>query len=117
MINIFKRTTKFSRLTAILATLSITAVSSVALASGFSVLAVGGLQQVEYPSSLMVQYNGINYQAFLTSQCSGIPGYNADTLKIWASLAQASLLSGKNMVIYYNDCGGAHYINDLVLQK
>jgi len=117
MTNIFRRSTKFSRLMAVSAALSITALSSAAFAFGSTVLCVGGPTQVEYPNFFMIQYAGINYQASLSSPCSGIPGYSADTLKIWSGLAQASLLSGKNLLIYYNDCGGNHYINDLVLMK
>lgn len=107
--------TKFPRVIGFLAAISMCAVSSGALAA--SVSASGGLNQVEYPGSLMIQYAGVNYQAFLTSPCSGIPGYSADTIKIWASLAQASLLSGKTLTIYYSDCGSGHYISDLVLVK
>jgi hypothetical protein len=80
--------------------------------------AAGGLQQVEYPGLLMIQFNGINYQTTSVALCSGaIPAAPMDEVKIWQALAQGSLLAGKSMRIYFNDCNGIHYISDLVLQK
>jgi hypothetical protein len=38
-----------------------------------------------------------------------------DTLKAWQSEAQAALLSGKSVKIYFNVCGGANYISALDL--
>lgn len=73
---------------------------------------------MEYPQTfLMIQYAGVNYVAQPTSPGCSIPAISADTLKIWASLAQASVLSGKTLTIYYDDCSGTHYITDLVLVK
>jgi hypothetical protein len=63
---------------------------------------------VEYGTSgLIVQVNGgTNYYGQLTAQ-SGCTGNNqtTETLKQWLSLAQAALLSGKQLRVYYNICG------------
>ncbi|HKO48146.1 MAG TPA: hypothetical protein VJV79_10505 [Polyangiaceae bacterium] len=40
---------------------------------------------------------------------------SAETVKIWQSLAQSALLSGKTVSIGYTDCGDYHYIRWLSL--
>src|SRR6478609_1052853 len=38
-----------------------------------------------------------------------IPPPNAEAIRVWQSLAQSALLSGKSVSIGYSDCGGNHY--------
>jgi hypothetical protein len=38
-----------------------------------------------------------------------------DTVKVWTSLAQATLLAGKQVKVYFTTCGGFNYINVLDL--
>lgn len=69
---------------------------------------------VEYSNGqllLQLAGSGTNYVGVLTAG-AGCTANNqtADTLKAWLSIAQASLLSGKNVLIYYNVCGGSNYI-------
>ena len=102
---------------AVISAVGVVSFSAAAFAAGPTQV-VGGLSQVEYPGTyLMIQYSGVNYIGQGASPGCSLPAYSADTIKMWASLSQASLLSGKNMTIYYNDCNGAHYISDLVLIK
>jgi hypothetical protein len=74
--------------------------------------------QVEWPQTLMIQCAPVNYVGYLSAP-SGCEGNNQsiDTLKSWQSLAQAALLSGKNLTIYYNVCGGQNNVTDVVLIK
>ncbi len=86
----------------------------------------GAVTQVEYlaanPSNpqLLVQLNynsGINYYAQQASPGCGVPALSADSMKLLMSLAQSTLLAGKNATIYYNTCGGFNYIYDIVLAR
>ena len=73
---------------------------------------------VEYSSyatgTLTVQVAGsVNYFGQVSAQ-TGCTANNqtVDTLKMWQSLAQAALLSGKTVKIYYNVCGtGSNQFN------
>jgi hypothetical protein len=75
------------------------------------------------PVLLIQLTDGVNYSATLgVAPCTGVGGVVAptsDTLKIWASLAQGALLSGKNVTIYWSDCSmtGARFITDVVLVR
>ncbi len=77
---------------------------------------------VEYaPNSLLVQgADGVNYLAKINAP-SGCTSNNQtiDTLKAWQSLAQAALLSGKTVRIYYNVCSSnsQNYIAAMDLDK
>jgi hypothetical protein len=102
--------------------ITLTAASRSALAAGTS----GAVTQVEYlannPSNpqLLVQlnYNGsVNYTAQQTSPGCGVPALSADSMKLLMSLAQSTLLAGKNATIYYNACGSTNYIYDIVLAR
>ena len=71
---------------------------------------------------LMVQLSSntsINYFAQQSSPCSGVPSLSADSIKMFLSLAQAAVLAGKSITIYYNYCSGGSipYIYDIVLMK
>jgi hypothetical protein len=72
--------------------------------------------QVEYPQRLMIQCAPTNYVGSLTapSGCSG-DNQTIDTLKMWMSLAEAAVLSGKRLTIYYDVCGGQNNVTDVVL--
>jgi len=83
----------------------------------------GAASQIEYnPSSsyMLIQLNGntsINYTVNLTSPGCSIPAVNIDSVKIFLSIAQGALLSGKNLTIYYTTCGTGLYVQDLVLAR
>ena len=56
--------------------------------------------------------NGVIYYAApgFSPGCD-IRAPTADTVKIWLSLAQTAMLSGKTVVLGYTECGGYNYIN------
>jgi hypothetical protein len=57
-----------------------------------------------------------NFVAQLGSPCSAVPANSIDTIKIWQSIAQSALLSGKNATLYYTACSnGVKYITDVVV--
>ena len=102
------------------------------IVTGAGIAHAGGItdtpKQVELNASnsanpyLMVQLNGntsINYVAQQSSPCSGAPSLSADTVKMFLSLAQAAVLAGRSLTIYYNSCSGSAtpYIYDMVLMK
>lgn len=109
---------KFGVISKVLAmAIGLTVVGSTSMAMAAFVDATGGLNQVEYPGQLAVQFSGVNYYAPFGSPCGGVPAQTIDTQKAWLSLAQSSLLSGKTIRIYFGDCSATHYITDLVLIK
>lgn len=114
----------FATIAGITAALFITLGAGSAQAAGIT----GAATQVELNAGnssnpvLMVQLNNnhsINYLAQQSSPCSGVPSLSADSVKILLSLAQAAVLAGKNITIYYNTCSGSStpYIYDIVLPK
>jgi len=117
----------FSLFLALAAAFAISAGTKPAFASGSYVPATGGPSQVEFPSFFMIQYQSINYIGTQVAHtCTGplqsnIGAFDIDTIRFWNSLAQAALLSGKTLGIYFNDCTEGsvtnHYINDVVLIK
>jgi hypothetical protein len=67
--------------------------------------------------TLVIQLStGQNYHA-VTSAASGCTANNQslDTLKVWASMAQSALLSGKRVKIYFTTCSNFSYIQVLDL--
>lgn len=74
---------------------------------------MGTVNVVEFSrGTLLVQLSsGTNYHGVLTA-VAGCTAYNqtADTLKVWQSMAQAALLSGKKLNLYFTACGGFNYI-------
>ena len=83
--------------------------------------------QVEYqnintttPPNLFVQLaDGVKYQATATFACDSNLAPSLDTVKVWVALAQAALLSGKNLIISYNMCSTnpTRWIFDVTLTK
>jgi len=74
------------------------------------------------PGSVLVQVQsgstGTNFYAQLTSPCSAVPSNTPDTLKMYVSLAQAAVLSGKTVRIYWTACSdGTPYIGGMDLNK
>jgi len=78
------------------------------------------VQLIEYmEGTLIVQTgNSVNYYGQLVTQagCTHI-NKKADTLKAWQGLAQAALLSGKSVRIYYDTCNSIRYIYAIDLIK
>jgi hypothetical protein len=88
--------------------------------------AMGTVTQVEYNASsgnnpiLMIELNGdgnVNYRAQQTSPGCGIPAHSIETIKIFLSIAQAALLSGRRTVIYSAKCNDLDYFYDIVMSK
>jgi len=71
------------------------------------------------PTNLWVTVGGVGYQAYTSGAPSGCPTVSADAFKAWLSLAQAALLSGKNLSIRYTDCasGSVHAIDVIDLNQ
>jgi hypothetical protein len=97
-------------------------ISGTALADGN---VTAGVTAVQYqninptaPPNLFVKLtDGVAYQASAGFTCDSHQAPNIDTIKIWASLAQAALLSGKNLIMVWNSCttNGTRWIYDLTL--
>lgn len=102
-----------------LITLAVTLGMSVVSSTAFAAFVNCSPNQVEYSQgNLLIQCAPVNYAAQSTppSACAAY-ARNVDTQKIWANLAQAALLSGKSVRIYYDVCSGSNIIGDLVLIK
>jgi len=111
---------KISTLVAITVGLVLTMASTGASAAGItcSPAQVELLSQNSSPK-LLVQCNSINYTAY-TSVISGCPtsdNQNMDAIKTMASLAQAALLSGKNVTLYYDGTSPNFCLYDVVLRQ
>jgi hypothetical protein len=67
---------------------------------------------VEYfQNQVLIQLPGpINYIGTTSTVAGCTSGITVETLKLWTSLAQGALLSGKNVRIGFNTCGGTNYI-------
>jgi hypothetical protein len=72
---------------------------------------------VEYaPSNLLIQLsNASNFWAQTTAVPDCVGTNSVDTLKIWHSMGQAALLSGKRLKIYFVTCSGKNYITTVDL--
>ena len=117
-----RTTKKLTTIVSLGAAMAATFVAAPSSAAG----GVGPVTQVEYNADggsnprLMIQINGVgstNYFAQQTSPCSGVPGQSIETIKIFLSIAQASLLTGRKVTLYTNSCGGTQYIYDIVMAK
>jgi hypothetical protein len=97
-----------------------TTFSSTALAASSSVTTVNIVEYGQYSgyAQLLVQLTGgVNYYANpgQASPGCGVVMASVETAKVWASLAQSALLSGRNVRIYYTYCGGYNWIYALDL--
>ena len=71
-------------------------------------------------NDLLIQLpGGLNYVAFSSGAPTGCFTVSIDTMKFWASQAQSALLAGKNLRIFYTDCGSpsTHAINAVDIQR
>jgi hypothetical protein len=79
--------------------------------------------QVEYNGTILQLYifiGGVMYVGQLPVSGCGGSTHTVDTLKTWTSIAQAALLSGKKLLVWYDtggSCGTGKYINSLALQS
>jgi len=76
---------------------------------------------VEYAQDvLLIQLSdNVNYFGQRTADTAACAVHNVtlDTLGKWQSLAEAALLSGKELRIHFTDCGGKKYIRVVDLWK
>jgi hypothetical protein len=101
------------------------ATACVLMGASRSALAVNSpVTQLEYLSTtntLIIQITNAGnfeyYKAQLTSPGCNIAATSIDTIKIWLSIAQASLLSGKNVTLYSTTCNSQNYLYDIVLAR
>jgi hypothetical protein len=111
---------KISALLALGGALTATAFSAPASAASTTCVPtqVEAIGATGFPS-FMVNCASVNYSVFVTapSGCSTGDNRSIDAVKIWLSLAQASLLSGKSLQIYYDTCGGSNTVTDMILIK
>ncbi len=72
-------------------------------------------------SRLLVQVGGANYLAVLVAPggtCGSSFVHSADEIRAFQTVAEAALLAGKNVKVYFDDCGTANkYITALDLQQ
>lgn len=117
MINsIVSRTKRLASVIAVVTTLALVATSAPAAAAS---PINGSVSVVEYaPGSLLVQVAAVNYMAQLNTQ-AGCTANNQtiDTIKAYQSLAQAALLAGKNVRIYFAVCNSVNYITTFDLNS
>lgn len=77
--------------------------------------------QLAYDSHLFVQCSGdpVNYFAYLNDSCSATVA-SIDTLKIWESMFNSALLSGRKVDIYFSTnnagCGATARIYNVALK-
>lgn len=115
MIHFNKKMRSLSTMVAIASTLAIASASASALASS-PTTATCQLVKVS-AGTLVIQIPGnVSYYAQLNAVGCTTNNQSADTLKAWTSLAQAALVSGKSLQIYFNVCGGINYISALDLK-
>lgn len=92
--------------------LGVTAASTPARAAN---AACNVLKVEYYQGTVLIQCTGAtpsNYLAQTTPPAGcGAHAQNLETQKIWLSMAQAALLSGKPMWFYYTACGGLNLLN------
>jgi hypothetical protein len=105
----------------------------VAAAVCFALTATSGLAlaaQSTPGTPSVVEYNGSNTQLYITINGvffigqTGAPGcggtsQSVETLKVWTSMAEAALLSGKKLLVWYDTggvCGSNKYIASLQIQ-
>jgi hypothetical protein len=71
-----------------------------------------------YPQ-LMLQVNSaaVNYFAQQPTPGCGVPALSADSMKALQGLAQGAFLAGKNVVVYFNVCGGFNYLYDITIVR
>jgi hypothetical protein len=112
-------TKKSRRSLATFSVLSALAIGSVATSAQAAVTAPTSVGIIEYyGGTLLVQLNGVNFYGQLATQAACTTNNQTiDTLKAWQSLAQAALLSGKQLKIYYNVCGSTNYITAMDLNQ
>ena len=91
--------------------------------------AVGKVNIIEWISptgvggnTLLIQTNQngtlVNYFAQIATQAGCTENnQNIDTIKIWQSQAQAALLAGKNLKVYFNICNSQNYITTMDLNQ
>ena len=69
-------------------------------------LGVAGVAYASSTNMFLTLSDTNSYMAVATySPCGGVPAPSLDTVKIWISLGQAALLSGKQVIVGWNDCG------------
>lgn len=104
------RLTKTLGLSAILSTLLAVSIGKSAVAG--SVTCVPNTIEY-YNATLIVQCSPTNYYAQTyppASPCEANVNF-LDNMKMWMTLAQSALLSGKSLKIEYTTCGTTNYIN------
>lgn len=75
-----------------------------------------------YDSHLFVQCSGdpVNYYAYTTSVCASPTTVTQDTLKMWQSMLNGALLSGRKVDIYFTtgvtNCLSTPYIYNVALK-
>ena len=82
----------------------------------------GHVSVVEYsPGNLLIQIAEVTNTNFFAYTSVGAPceqyARTIDTIKVWVSLAQAALLSGKSVRLYSENCGSVDYITVLDLNS
>jgi hypothetical protein len=60
---------------------------------------------------------GNNYLVWLSGAPSGCGNATMDIIKLWMSEAQAALLSGKNLNIYFSVCSGSNGAYQVDIQQ
>lgn len=115
-----KHIQQFSAAVAVAAALSITASSpafAVAPAQATVSLVQFSNNGTTSTPQLVIQLNTSplsNYFANVGSTVCGTAP-SMETAKLWATMAQASLLSGKKLNVSFTDCGGYHFITSIDL--
>ncbi len=77
------------------------------------------LTQASVTPNLAVLVNGVGYFAPWGWSPCGTVAPSTDLVKTWTSLSQAALLSGKTVVVYWDDCSGSgtKYITGITLNQ
>jgi len=111
---------KYSRIFGSMVLLAVGA-SATPASADIATNASGTVNQVEYTANLLMLQlpNGNNYVGSTTAPgCNSSYAASLDSLKMWLSIGQSALLSGRTIKIYYNWCTATstRYVYDVVLQ-
>jgi hypothetical protein len=87
------------------------------LTAGVTAVQYQNINATGSPNLFVKLTDGVAYQASAGFSCDSHQAPSIDTIKMWSSLAQSALLSGKNLIMVWNSCttNGTRWIYDLTL--
>ncbi|MET0795569.1 MAG: hypothetical protein ABW061_28885 [Polyangiaceae bacterium] len=96
----------------LVALLTAFAITTSAVPAHATTLATGNVNVIEVTNNVLLinLSNGVQYKVATTGVPAGCTAVTSDQLKIMVSVAQAALLSGKKINVYFDNCSGSNYV-------